>query len=185
MESLAASAIDEGHADAKDWVKTSWAHEHDIRMQNRQAHWQYGLNTQMAQLSAEARRSSASDMVEGLKRAGLSPALASGAQFGNVSSGGSVGAPSTSPAPSVTSGMGKLALEDVKYKTSERELMQAQAESLRQDALSKKIDNTNKLDANDASNKVSRDYFTNIANSPNSSGEEKAFANAMLFNLTL
>ena len=180
MEALAASALDEGHADTKDFVKTNWQYGHDRYMQGRQAYLQRGLNSQMAQLSAEARRSSAADMVEGLKRAGLSPALASGAQFGSVSSGGSVGAPSSAPAPSVTSGMGKLALEDMKYKSSERELMQAQAESLRQDALSKKIDNKNKLDANDASSKVSRDYFTNIANSPTSSGEEKAFANAML-----
>ena len=180
MEALAASALDEGHADTKDFVKTNWQYGHDRYMQGRQAYLQRGLNSQMAQLSAEARRSSAADMVEGLKRAGLSPALASGVQFGSVSSGGSVGAPSSAPAPSVTSGMGKLALEDMKYKSSERELMQAQAESLRQDALSKKIDNKNKLDANDASSKVSRDYFTNIANSPTSSGEEKAFANAML-----
>lgn len=180
LEALAASAIDEGHADTKDFVKTKWQYSHDKAMQNRQFRMQQALNTQMAGLSAEARRSSASDMVEGLKRAGLSPALATGTQFGAVGSGGSVGAPSSSPAPSSTSGMGKLALEDMKFKQSERDLMAAQAESLRQDALSKKIDNTNKLDANDASNKVSRDYFTNIAQSPNSSGEEKAFANAML-----
>lgn len=180
LESLAASAIDEGHADTKDFVKTKWQYSHDVAMQNRQYRMQQGLNTQMANLSAEARRSSASDMVEGLKRAGLSPALATGTQFGAVGSGGSVSAPSSSPAPSSTSGMGRLALEDMKFKQSERELMAAQAESLRQEALGKKIDNTNKLDANDASNKVARDYFTDIVNSPNSSGEEKAFSNAML-----
>lgn len=180
LEALAAEGIDQGHADVKDYLKTKWQYRHDYGVQQSQAILQTGVNSHMAQLAAEARRSSASDMVEGLKRAGLSPALATGTQFGAVGSGGSVGAPSSSPAPSSTSGMGKLALEDMKYKQSERALLAAQAESLRQDALSKKIDNTNKLDANDASSKVASDYFTNIAQSSTSSGEEKAFANAML-----
>lgn len=180
LEALAASAIDEGHADTKDFLKTKWQYAHDRNMQMKQAYYQRGLNTQMSQLSAEARRSSASDMVEGLKRAGLSPALASGTQFGSVSSGGSVGAPSSSPAPSSTSGMGKLALEDMKYKQSERDLMAAQARNLNADAQNKEIDASNKVDANNASSSMLKDHFQAVLDNPNTSGEEKAFARAML-----
>lgn len=182
MEALAASALDEGHADTKDFIKTKWQYDHDKEMQRKQFDYQQGLNTQMSRLSAEARRSSASDMVEGLKRAGLSPALASGAQFGSVSSGGSVSAPSSAPAPSSSSGMGKLALEDMKYKQSERALMEAQRRKLDAEAQGTELSNANQEGANQVSESILRTELEDMqANNPEYSSKFR-WASALLKN---
>lgn len=179
LEALAAG--DTLHDDLWDAGKTYMQMHHDKVMQSRSYNYEKKLNEQMASLASEARRDSAPAMVEGLKRAGLHPALASGAGFGSVSSGGSVGANSSAlGAGGRSSQMGSLAVESLKYQESERALMDAQTANLNAEAEGKEIDNNNKLDANNASNKVARDFFSNILSRTDTSGEEKAFAKAML-----
>lgn len=133
MDTLAGAA----HDDMKDAVMTGWEYRHDDDIQRQSYEYSRSLNSQMAGLSAEARRSSASDMVAGYRAAGLNPAAAAGTSFGSVSAGGSVGG-SASPAYHSNSGLGKLALEEQKYRDSERDLMAAQAENLRADAAEKR-----------------------------------------------
>lgn len=179
LEALA-QGVSDAHDDVRDVGMTYWQHQHDKEMQERQQENQMALNRQMASLAAEARRDSVPSMVEGLKRAGLHPVLASGTSFGSVSSGGSSSAPSSGAVTGARGGLGSLALESLRYSQSERGLMDAQKRNLDAEAKGREIDNQNRLDANDSSNRVARDYFTSIVQSPSSSGEEKAFAQAML-----
>lgn len=176
-----AEGVDVAHSDAKDYIKTAAAYQHDRDMQDRGYVRSVSLNQQMASLAGEARRSSYSDAVEGAKRAGLHPAVAAGAGFGSVAGGGSVGTPSSGGiASDVPRGLGKLALESQKYSESERSLMAAQARNLNADAENKEIDAQNKKDENDSTRRLATSYYQSIVDSSTSSGEEKEFATAML-----
>lgn len=138
LETLAAGTGGTIHDDVKDGTTLAIQHKHDLQMQKGAFVGNKILNRQMSQLARDARQMSAMDMVSGLRAAGLNPALANGTQFGGVSSGGSVPAPSTSPAPAPRGSMGKLTLEALKYEESERDLMAAQSENLRADAAEKR-----------------------------------------------
>lgn len=138
LSTLAAGTGQTIHDDVKDSASIAWQHHHDMTMQKGSFAGTKILNRQMAALARDARQTSAMDMVSGLRAAGLNPALANGAQFGGVSAGGSVPAPSSSSAPASRGAMGKLTLEALKYEESERDLMSAQAENLRADAAEKR-----------------------------------------------
>lgn len=141
MDSLA--GIDTAEKRINDIAMTGWSYSHDREMQRSQADYNKQIakevNSHMAQLQREARLSGPSDLVAGLRMAGLNPALASGDTFASTSSGGGsgVGAPSSAPSRE-SSSMGKLAIEAIKYQDAERDLMRAQAENLRADAAEKK-----------------------------------------------
>lgn len=166
LEALAAG--DTLHDDLWDAGKTYLQMHHDKVMQSRSYNYQTKLNEQMASLASEARRDSAPAMVEGLKRAGLHPALASGVGFGSVSSGGSVGSSSSSlGAGGRSSQMGALAVESLKYQESERALMDAQTANLNAEAEGKEIDNDNKRGSNFVSESILRTELEDMqANSP-------------------
>lgn len=138
LATLAAGSGGTVHDDIKDGTTLYIQHKHDRQMQKGSFVGTKILNRQMAGLARDARQTSAMDMVSGLRAAGLNPALANGAQFGGVSAGGSVPAPSSSPAPAPRGQMGKLTLEALKYEESERDLMAAQSENLRADAAEKR-----------------------------------------------
>lgn len=151
MEALA--GLDTVEKRLNDIAMTGWQYSHDREMQDRQADYNKEIakdvNSHMARLSREARISGPSDLVAGLKMAGLNPALADGSSFASTSSGGGAGvaAPSSS-AGRESSSMGKLALEATRYQESERALMDAQRRNLEAQARSTEIDNSNKNDAN-------------------------------------
>lgn len=138
LSTLAAGTGGTVHDDVKDGTTLAIQHKHDRQMQKGAFVGNKILNRQMAQLARDARQTSAMDMVSGLRAAGLNPALANGAQFGGVTAGGGVPAPSSSPAPAPRGNMGKLTLEALKYEESERDLMAAQSENLRADAAEKR-----------------------------------------------
>lgn len=138
LSTLAAGTGGTVHDDIKDGTTLAIQHKHDRQMQKGAFVGNKILNRQMAQLARDARQTSAMDMVSGLRAAGLNPALANGAQFGGVTAGGGVPAPSSSPAPAPRGNMGKLTLEALRYEESERDLMAAQSENLRADAAEKR-----------------------------------------------
>ena len=157
MDSLA--GIDTAEKRINDIAMTGWSYSHDREMQRSQAEYNKQIaqevNSHMAQLQREARINGPSDLVAGLRMAGLNPALASGDSFASTSSGGGsgVGAPSSAPSRESTS-MGKLALDALRYQNSERGLMDAQSRKMNADAESVEIDNKNKKDANLAAQKL-------------------------------
>lgn len=191
MESLSGgggSAIGAAHDVTSDAIRTYAAYEHDENMQRREFSYQQRLNSQMASLAAEARRSSAADMAEGLKRAGLNPALAGGSGFGSVSSGGGVSAPSNTPAPVPRSNLGQLALEQKRYMESERELMRSQAaantataEAAHEEATAKQLENQNRMRYNEMVNGALVNWADRILEDDDASVEDKAAAESIRF----
>lgn len=148
LEALAQGASD-AHDDVRDIGMTYWGQEHAKEMQERQQENQMALNRQMANLAADARRDSVPAMVEGLKRAGLHPVLASGTSFGSVSSGGSSSAPISAPVTGSRGNLGTLALESLRYSQSERGLMDAQKRNLNAEAEGREIENRNRTTQNE------------------------------------
>lgn len=172
LEMLAAGTGQTAHDDVKDFATLAMQFKHDEMMQKRALLGSKALNRQMARLARDARQMSASDQVVGLRAAGLNPALAQGAQFGGISAGGGVPAPSSSPSPAPRGQMGKLTLEALKYEESERELMAAQTANLNAEAESKRLENANKQGANRVSAEVLRTELENVkANSPEYSSD--------------
>lgn len=157
MDSLA--GIDTAEKRINDIAMTGWSYSHDREMQRSQADYNKQIakevNSHMAQLQREARINGPSDLVAGLRMAGLNPALASGDSFASTSSGGGAGvaAPSAGASRESTS-MGRLALDALRYQISERGLMDAQSRKMNADAESVEIDNKNKKDANLAAQKL-------------------------------
>lgn len=189
FETLAGAGMGEmAHDDTKDVVMTNWQHKHDIRMQNRSARLSLAnsreLNNQMALLAQDARRSSAEDMVYGLKRAGLSPALANGTAFGSVASGGggSLPAPASSAYAGAKSNFGKLALETLKYQNSERSLMDAQTRDLNATAEGKEIENSNRVATNEAYDKLLRNELQYVVDTAQPNESQYQLAKAILDN---
>lgn len=156
LESLAGMA-DAAHEDTKDVLMTRWQYSHDRQMQDRSFVRQKDLNRQMAALAADARRNSYSDAVEGAKRAGLHPSVASGASFGSVSSGGSSPAPSSSGYSSAPLGLGALALEARKFDEAQRANLDAQTRNLNAEAEGQELKNQNQKSSNAALDKLLRD----------------------------
>lgn len=162
MENLA--GLDTAEKRLNDIAMTGWSYSHDREMQRDQADYNKQIakevNSHMARLQREARIYGPSDLVAGMKMAGLNPALASGDSFASTSSGGAAGvaAPSSGASRESTS-MGKLALDFARYQYSERGLMDAQARKLNADAEGAEIENSNKKDANNAAKQLLNEHL--------------------------
>lgn len=167
-----------------DAAMTQAEYDHDKSMQKRSAELNVQVanqaNDHMARLQRQARINGAMDMVQGMRQAGLNPAIADGGSFASTSSGGAsgVGAPS-SPA-SRGSDMGRLALEASKYSNSERDLMAAQAQKLREEATSTRLKNENTAGANKVSETMLRSELEHIQSSSSPSSAQHVWSSALL-----
>lgn len=147
-------------------------------MQDREYDYQRKLNEQMALLNKGARRSSALDMVAGLRAAGLSPALATGTTAGSTSSGGGVSSPASAPSRP-TSALGNIGglVQAAQMWPTQKKLMDAQAHDLESSAESKDIENQSKKDENYMVNGLLQDWVDRHLDSSNP--DEKATAEYM------
>lgn len=187
FESLAAEGMDQGHDDIKDIYLMNKQHRHDYRMQDTSYQYQRELNEQMAGIAADARRSSAPDMVAGLRAAGLNPAIAGGGTaFGSVASGGGVPAPSTSTPFSTKGTMGKLALETLKYYESERKLIESQtnlnnanAEGVKSETALKDYELATYYDRDRTIQSMCTAYADAVERDPNATAQDKALAKVL------
>ena len=155
-----------------------WDTYHEQNMQKMQYEYNKRLNSQMAELSAEARRQSAADAVEGARRAGLHPLAALGLGFGSVSSGGSVG----SPTSSANQGLGRLTLEQTRFEDAELALLEAQTNKTNAEAGNISIQSGEMQARNDAAYRLLSEHLNYVVNSTTASDAEKAYANALLAN---
>lgn len=120
------------------------AYNQEMYEKNQAANYLYQMNAQ---------RNAASNEVEGLRQAGLSPVLANGAQGMSVAAGtqGTAKAPETSFDPA------NLML------LAQKKLLDAQADKAEADAESVKIDNANKQGRNKTLAKNLAQYFTKLS----------------------
>lgn len=167
-----------------DAAMTQAEYDHDKSMQRRSAEFNVQVanqaNDHMARLQRQARINGAMDMVQGMRQAGLNPAMADGGSFASTSSGGAsgVGAPS-SPA-SRGSELGRLAIEASKYSNSERDLMAAQAQKLREEATATRLSNENRSGANAVSEAMLRSELEHIQSSSPEYSPQFMWSSALL-----